>query len=269
MDRAPGLTSRDPQRMRTVGEVRPRHPRFVVNHIYEENTVRQEQQRQLDSIVRVQDFVHTHAELLRGLQESDVLKQLKDSIAAIFDHGNTQGTTQRSLAGQTSRQRALEKQLVRSHMIPIAKFARAKLRGAPDFAALTPRGDNLVGATLLRSARSMATAAAPYADALTAGGFPADTIAQFTAAIDAVSDAIAQRGHLRYVRVGSTKGIAEQIARGREAVKLLDAAICRQFAFDETFLAAWASASRVDLKPGTPRAASPAAAANQPGDSAK
>jgi len=159
--------------------------------------MRQEQECQLDSILRVQDFVRTNAELLRGLQGSVALKQLDDSVAAILDRGNTQGTTQRSLAGQISRQRALEKQLVRSHMVPIAKFARAKLRGAPDFAALTSRGDNLVGAKLLRSARSMVTAAAPYADALVSGGFPTDTIAQFNTAIDALADSIAHRGHLR------------------------------------------------------------------------
>lgn len=108
----------------------------------------------------------------------------------------------------------------------------------------------------------MSAAAQPYSEAFAAGGFPADTIAQLDAAIDALGQAVMKRGHLRFTRVGSTTGIKQQIILGREAVKLLDAVISRQFASDETVLAAWASASRVDLKTGSPRGAtSPAPSA--------
>jgi hypothetical protein len=126
-----------------------------------------------------------------------------------------------------------------------------KLRGAPDFAALTRAGDSQHPVSLLREARSMASAAKPHADVFVAGGFPADTVEKVDAAIKALSDAIAERGHLRHVRAGATKGIKEQIILGSEAVRLLDAIISRQFATNETVLAAWASASRVDLPTGS------------------
>jgi hypothetical protein len=105
----------------------------------------------------------------------------------------------------------------------------------------------------------MARATAPYADALNAAGFPKDTIEKFNATIDALAETLAQRGHLRVLRVGSTRGLQDQLRVGREAVKLLDAVLTQQFAFDDTFLAAWRSASRVDLKSGSSRGAAVAA----------
>lgn len=215
--------------------------------------MKQEQQRRFDSLLRARDFVRTHAAALPGLASAPALAQLDDAIASIGGHGTTQGTADRSLAGHLGRQRALVQELIRCHISPLAKFARAKLRGTPDFAALTFKPDDKRAAALVQGARSMALAATPYADALVAAGFPADTLAKFTATIDALADAIAQRGHFRHVRVGSTKGIEQQLVLGREAVKLIDAVVAQQFAFDETFLAAWASASRIDMKAGSVR----------------
>jgi hypothetical protein len=214
------------------------------------------EQQQLDSMVRARDFVRTRADILQGIANLPPVQQLDGAIDAILGHGNTQGTSDRIAAARISRQRALAKQLVRSHMVPIAKFARAKLRGTPDFAALTRAGEARHPVTLLREARSMSAAAKPYAESFVAGGFPADTIEKLDEAVKALSDAVEERGHLRHVRVGATKGIKEQTLLGREAVRLLDAVISRQFASDETVLAAWASASRVDLPIGPARVAS-------------
>ena len=218
--------------------------------------MRQEQQRKFDSLGRVRDFARTRPEAAGALAGSPALAQLDGAITAIAGHVLTQGTADRSLAGQISRQRALVQELIRRHITPIAKFARAKLRGTPGFAELTFKPDEKRPAALVRAARSMAVAAAPYADALVAAGFPADAIATFSATIDTLADTIAQRGHFRHVRVGSTKGIEEQLRLGREAVKLLDAVLTRQFAFDATFLAAWKSATRIDKKSGSVRAVS-------------
>lgn len=221
--------------------------------------MRQDQQRKFDTLLRVRDFMRSHTEALQTLEGSPALQQLQAAIAAIGAHGTAQGTADRSLAGRISRQRALVQELIRRFITPTAKFARAKLRGTPDFAELTFKPDHKRARALVQAARSMATAAAPYADALVAAGFPGDTIQKFNETIDALAETIAQRGQLRVVRVGSTRGIEEQLVLGREAVKLLDAVITQQFAYDETFLAAWASASRVDQKSGSSRGMTAAA----------
>ena len=139
------------------------------------------------------------------------------------------------------------------HMQPIATFARARLKGVPDFAALTRPVTKLQPKPLVRAAQAMATAAAPHVDALVRGGFPADTIAQLSAAADAVSSAVVDRANTKVRRVGSTKGIESELLHGREAVAMLHAVISQQFAGDHTFLAAWHAARRVTAKAGAPR----------------
>src|SRR5947209_4685335 len=99
------------------------------------------------------------------------------------------------MAGQINRQRALVLGLRAGHMQPIAWFARAKLRGVPDFAALVNFCANLQPKPLVRAARAMATAADPHHEVLTRAGFPADTVAQLRGVASAAScDGQAGRG---------------------------------------------------------------------------
>jgi hypothetical protein len=157
------------------------------------------------------------------------------------------------MAGQQSRERALTNELRTQHMKPIATFARARLRGAPDIAAITRAAPRLEGPRLVRAARAMATAAAPHTTALVSAGFPADTIAQLGTSADALQSALLDRANTKVGRVGATKGIEQQVLVGREALAMLHAVISRQFATDPTFLAAWNAARRVNAKPGAVR----------------
>jgi hypothetical protein len=213
----------------------------------------QKQQRKIDSPLRVRDFLDANAARVGVLKDSEGRKQLDDAITTLDAHGGDQAATDLAMAGQISRQRALAVELRASHMQPIATFSRAKLRGVPDFAALVKSGLDLQPKQLVRAARAMATAAAPQADALTRAGFPDDTVAQLGAAASALENAITERANAKVRRVGSTKGIYEELLKGREAVAMLNAVVSKQFAGDKTFLAAWHAAHRVTAKPGIAR----------------
>ena len=211
------------------------------------------QQRTLDSLRRVQDFVDAHAAELGALKDSEGGRQLEDAIAEVATHTDEQSSTDLAMSGQVSRQRALESDLRAKHMKPIATFARAKLRGVPDFAALTKSGAGLIPKALVRAARAMATAGAPQADAFTKAGFPSDTIAQLGAAATALESSMTDRANAQVRRVGATKGISQALVRGREAVAMLNAVVSKQFADDKTFLAAWRAAHRITKKAGLAR----------------
>lgn len=213
----------------------------------------QKQQRKIDSLLRVRDFLDANADQVGALKDSEARKQLDDAVNALTTHGADQAATDLAMAGQISRQRALAVELRASHMQPIASFARAKLRGVPDFAALVKSGLDLQPKQLVRAARAMATAAAPQVDALTRAGFPADTVAQLGAAAASLENAITERANAKVRRVGSTKGIQEELLKGREAVAMLNAVVSKQFVGDKTFLAAWRAAHRVTSKPGIAR----------------
>ena len=227
--------------------------------------MRQEQQRQLDSLRRVQDFVNVHAAELGSAVSAGVKQQLDEAIAQLDAFDNTQGSSKREMDGLTSRRRALAAELRQQHMLPIATFARARLRGVPDFAALANAGKKLQPSRLVAAARAMATAATPHLGALVSSGFPADTITQLQTAADAVSSAMAQRASTNVRRVGATKGIAQQLRRGREAVRVLSAVVGKQVAGDPVILAGWRAASRVAAKSGSARgdAAAPATTVSQ------
>jgi hypothetical protein len=212
--------------------------------------MRQQQQSQLDSFRRVQSFLDLHADTVGSLKDSAARAQLDGAVAQLTAHGNDQSTSDLVMKGQVNREKSLVTDLKTQHMQPIATFARAKLRGVPDFAAFTKPLSRLRGTALVRAARAMATAAAPYSTTLTTGGFPADTIAQLTAAADVLDGAITDRANTKVGRVGATKGISQQVLLGREAISMLNAVIGRQFASDKTFLAGWRAAHRVVAKPG-------------------
>ena len=215
--------------------------------------MKQNQQRQADALRRVQDFLDANADAVKPFGDSEGRKQLDAAVARLEILGNGQGSADLQMAGQISREKSLAAELITRHMQPITKFARARLRGVPDFAALTRSVVELRGNALVRAARAMATAGAPHADALVRGGFPADTITQLAAAADAVNAVVVERANTKVGRIFATRGIEEQLRSGREAVSMLHAVLGRQFAGDHTFLAAWRAARRVVGKPGAVR----------------
>jgi hypothetical protein len=215
----------------------------------------QHQQYQTDSLGRSRDYVAGHPDVPRAVAESEARIQLDHVLARLAALGTEQGTANLRMAGQLRRERMLVAELKHEHMEPISTFARARLRGVPDFAAFTRIGYARKSHDVVRAARAMAEAAVPHAAVLIRGGFPADTIAQLTAAADAVSAAVAERANTKVNRTAATKGIAEAILDGREAVAMLHALISKQFARDPALLAGWHTARRVVAKPGVPRGA--------------
>jgi hypothetical protein len=228
------------------------------------------QQRKVDSLRRVQDLLEASANRLGALKESEGRRQLDKAVNALAKYGDEQAATELAMKGQMGRQRSQYAALRASHMKPIATFARARLRGVPDFAALVKSGRGLQPKQLVRAARAMAAAAAPQADLITGAGFPADTIAQLAAAASELETTLFERASANVRRVGSTAGIREELMKGREAVRMLDAVVSKRFAGDETFLAAWRAAHRVTAKSGAVRLSvvSPATATAPPASEA-
>lgn len=107
------------------------------------------------SLERVQQFLDAAVERLRTLVDA-------------------QGTRTREMQGEMSHRAQLEQVLVEKFVKPLAKYARAKLKGTPNYAALTPSGAALSG-TRLRFRGSGITAprgsapGAPSSAAVSAG----------------------------------------------------------------------------------------------------
>ena len=220
-------------------------------------------QSYLSAFRRVQALLNEKSALVGAAVQDSEGKKLLDATVEIFEkHGVDQSRSRLEIDGHQSLTRSQEMELQKEHLLPIQSFARAKLRGVPDYATLTRSTIKLKGPALVRAARAVASAAQPYGEQLAKGGFPADTLSQLAAAADQLQATIDGKSNLKVRRAGATTGIKEATKQGNEAVKMLSAVIERQFAKDKTFLAAWKSAKRVVAKPGFPRGSAAASVAS-------
>jgi hypothetical protein len=208
-----------------------------------------QQQLALDSLRRVQAYTDIHADVLGALKDTEARKQLDGAVDAALAQVNVQGAAERALAGSATTVKQLVGDLKLNHMGPIAKFARANLRGVPDFNALTDVPHGLVGHSLVLAARAMATAGAPYVAVLTKAQFPADSVQQLGAAADALNTALDARVASESRRVEATTGIRQELALGREAVAMLEPIVTKKLVGQKGLLAAWRTAKRVKLMP--------------------
>src|SRR4051794_1444493 len=184
--------------------------------------------RSTEASQRVAEFLVVNEAILGPLATTPAGKQLADANSQIEALGTRQGTAERTLSGQSSTQKQLSAALRQQHMLPIAKFARARLRGVPGYAALTARIHGMRGTALVKAATSMATAAQAFVPDLVLAQFPPDAVDQLVAATNALSAAMTDRQSARVTRVGATAELHEQLRRAREAVAMLDSIVTRK-----------------------------------------
>ena len=205
----------------------------------------------LDSLHRVQAFLDAHADVIGMLKQTEARKQLDAAVDAATAHENDRGTAERVLAGSGNAVRQLVGELKTDHMTPVAQFARASLRGVPNFKALAHVPSNRRGPSLVGAARAMATAALPYADALAKAQFPAESVKELGDAADALKAALDGRVAARSNRVVATAGVRQELGLGREAVAMLDPIVTKRLAGRTDLLAGWRSAKRITAMPQT------------------
>jgi hypothetical protein len=222
------------------------------------------QGRTYDSLRRIPVFLDGHADVLGAIVTSEGRKDVEAAIIAVEAHRTAQGTASRQLEGHRNKQLAVAKELAHSHMLPIAKFARGKLRGLPGYAELTKAVDVAAPKKLLADARSMAKVAVGYVDRFVSSGMAADTVDKLIVAADALDEAIMQRIGSHERRKASTDSIDALLQQGRDGVTVLDALITQLLKPNDPLLATWKSESRVQDRTGKGRTKPVAATTPQP-----
>lgn len=197
------------------------------------------------SLRQVQQFLSVHAAAVPSAAASAAKRTLDAAVAELDRAATEQGGLARAVRGEVQRRLELERTLVRKYVTPLVKFARASLRGAPEFASLTPSAKSLHRERLVQTAQAMAVAADNHLDALRAGEFPADFVEQLRAAAAAVQRSFDAGVSGRVRRTGVTKEIRAALVRGRQAVAALDALVAHTIVGDEALEAEWRSAKRV------------------------
>ena len=202
------------------------------------------QANKLQSLQAVQSFLDDH-EVLHDVARSAARKRLDDLVAQLTTHVANQAGSNFASRGATKKLWALRRSLMRDHMLPIARIARADLPDSIEVQPLRmPRG-NIGTEKLAAIAYGMAKCAQPFAAVFLVAGLPADFIARLTRATEAMLQASQERTRSRGRRGGATQGLATQLSVGRKVVHVIDALVQSAAANEPTILADWNIVKRV------------------------
>jgi hypothetical protein len=225
----------------------------------------------LQSLRAVQQFIDANSTALAGVVQTGARKRLDDAVLALEGHAADQTGSALTSQGLTAKQSALRTVLLRDHMSPIARIAKADLPNTPEFQPLRmPRG-RPTPERLSAAAAGMAQVATQFSDTFVKEGLPQDFVAQLTGAADTFVGSLTERIQTRGRRKGATTGVKAKLSEGRKVVHILDAFVKTALKDDAPLLANWNLVKRVPkttgrapATPATPAAPAAPAAPHAP-----
>ena len=193
----------------------------------------------LQSLQSVQAFLDDHAAALRDISSGAARKRLDTLVTQLNAHVAEQAASNYASQGATKKVRALRRALLRDHMAPIARVARADLPNGIELQPLKmPRGNTGTG-KLAATAYGMAKAAKPFAAVFLLAGLPPDFIDRLVTAADTLLQAGKDRMRSRGRRGGATRALATRLSAARKMVHVIDALVQSAAADDAVLLADW------------------------------
>lgn len=203
-----------------------------------------QQRAAVRSFRRVQEFLATLPVAMAPINLGKPAGVLDEVLASLSQQAVDQEVGYRLAQGETKRQRALREELWSQHMLPVAQIAREELVPGMDRELRMPRkrADN---DALVAAAEAMAEAAEKHEAVFVENGRPAEFLAGLREATKALSEALGARVSNARRRLTATKGLEEELKRGRSAVRKLNANLKPVLASSPDLLAAWDNARRV------------------------
>ena len=203
------------------------------------------QKHQIEMYQRVQVFLRDNP-LAPPASYGGAGEQLDEVVTHLTTHSGSQAASRRLSLAETERQRTLRQQLREQHLLPIARIANAMLRGSPgiDKATRMPSA-KLKTTRLLAEAVAFREAAAPYEETFVRQGLAADFLALLDTAIEDLRKVQQDQERTRNRNVGAKAGLVSEVARGRQAVQMLDAIVKARFTRNAEVLEQWQRAKRV------------------------
>lgn len=201
--------------------------------------------RRFDMLRSVQQFMDAFTAQLTVVNATPARKELDQLVLDMGANERSQALNTLNAKSQTATLAVLRRDLVNTHMRPIATIAAAHLRDVPGFKALQLRQGSVKVGVLVQDATAMADAARAYQQVFVENGRPENFADALVAAAGAVRASIDSRAESRRSKVGAREGIRTTAARAHLVLKLLDAQVKTAFAADPKALAEWKAAKRI------------------------
>jgi hypothetical protein len=208
------------------------------------------QAARLTALHRMQTYMDTNAAALGTVSKSTSRTDLDTAVSGLEQFAAQQARAETAAASFTKAKAAAREDLRLGHMQPIAAIARKKLGSTPAMQVLALPHKNTSDVQLIAKGTGMAEAVAQYEQVFLDQQLPADFIAQLTAAVKAVQDAVNSQAQARLDVNEATKGVKAQLTITHTDVKVINSLVVKQLKADPGLLGAWTNAKRVYAKPG-------------------
>jgi hypothetical protein len=214
------------------------------------------QTARLTALRRIQRFLDDNPAAAGAVNQSRSRRALDAVVRAVEAHAVAQHSANVAAQSKTEIKSELRRDLRVHHMLAIATIARAKLNGVADTPLMTkftyPKRD-VDDTALIAAGEAMAGAAGSYRQLFIDEQLPGNFIEQLQAATEAVQAAAVDRDSSQLRGRAATAGLAMQLVRAKEIVRVLNALVIKQLKGRDALLAVWKSAKRVHHRPGPVR----------------
>lgn len=204
--------------------------------------------KRIEMLKQVKEFGIAHA---ASFAAGSLGKQFFDSMTPIVAELESQGATQ--ISGRNSAQnivavKANVREDLREMLAAINRTARVMALESPEFEAKFRLPRNINDQKLLNAARAFVLDATPLKDHFIRHEMQADFLDQLNNLISSFDQAASQKTAAVGTHVTARLTIDENIERGLQLVRQLDAIIRNKFNGDPITLSAWTRASHVARK---------------------
>ncbi len=212
------------------------------------------QQRTLDSLAKVLDFLDTHGlkptpPLLTAMRTS-----LDTSMKRIQDLHVQQLKSERRGSGVTNLT-WLRTSMRRERMMPLVRIAKPLLKFAPGTeAALRVPHARADALTVANAALKLADALKPHTKLLVSAGYTKDFLREFRHEARVLALAAKASDQARQRRARATASIATEFKKAMGTVTVIEGILMPHFARDRALERIWRNRRRVSARIGRPRA---------------
>jgi hypothetical protein len=202
--------------------------------------------RILEMLIRVRQFGRAHAASFpAGSRGAELFATVGSAVSDLERLSATQTSHARAAREKTAQKKAAGDAL-REEMEVISRTARSMARTTPGLRDKFRLPHSAGEQTWLLTARAFVAAAEPVKDEFVRRGLAADFLESFRTRIESVEQSVDGRAQESAERVSATAAVAGAAARGREAVRELDAVVRNVFRADASTLAEWESTSHLE-----------------------
>jgi hypothetical protein len=186
-----------------------------------------------------QGFLHEYGHVLPAVAESGLSRRLDAIIDDLYRHTTDQVTHGLRAHSLVRTARTLRAELLRDHMTPIVRIARADLPHTPEFQSLRMPAGRPTLDRLASAAFAMAGIAERFAATFVAAGMPPTFVDALHAATREMIDARRAAAAESVRRSGATRAIEAAMADGLAVMRALDLLVSTESRRDAALLAQW------------------------------